>query len=396
MASRAHSTDLLDSVAEASRLREGREGVLAVLRAVHRASGAPLREIARTARLPLPVATAVRRELESAGLLIRDKGLALSEAGRRFVDQHLDFAPSDSALCHHCAGIGIEPARRDLLAVMEQMLAAAPPVDVTLDQAPCTAETALRRAALMLETGAVEGRRIVILGDDDSISLAICLLHRAVAGRDLLHPITVLELDPQRTAFIEAQAREHGFPIVIVGHDLRDPLPPGLTGRFDVFETDPPYTLEGATLFLRRARQALVDRIGAQGFLCFAQRSGLDQHRLIGVIGAEGLTIQAIRPGFNTYTGASILGNVGQLMELTNIGAAQEDHGRWAGSLYSAEVNPRRRRYRCVQCGTVQDLGQDGAADTIESLKVSGCPVCGGSVFRRLSGEVATRADETR
>lgn len=378
--------DLLDAVAEAARLREGREGVLALLRAVHRSEGAPLREIARATRLPLPVATAVRRELEKAGLLTRDRGVTLSDSGRDFVSERLDFASVFTARCRACDGTGIEPAAQDLLAAMEAMLADAPPVDVTLDQAPCTPHTALRRASLMFDAGAVEGRRILVLGDDDSVSLAICLLCRAVAGRDPAHPVTVLELDPNRIDFIEAQARRNGFPIVVRSHDLRDPLAHDLENNFDVFETDPPYTLEGAELFLRRARQALVDRAGAAGFLSFAHRSGPDQHGLIEVIGREGFAIQAMRPSFNVYAGASILGNVGQMMELATIGSRRINREPWEGKLYSAEVNPRRRRYRCTECGTVHDLGRNGAPDTVEALKALGCPVCGGSVFRRLSG----------
>ena len=66
---------LLASVAQRSQLREGTAGVEEVLRAVYRAqhlAGAePLtaRALARLVRLPLPVVTAVRRELEKAGVL---------------------------------------------------------------------------------------------------------------------------------------------------------------------------------------------------------------------------------------------------------------------------------------------------------------------------------------
>src|SRR5215216_596097 len=233
---------ILQAVAEATRLREGAEGVGAVLRAIYRLGPARLHEVAREVRLPLPVATAVRRELERRGILERAHGVSLSPAGRSFVETELGLSPRMSFTCPTCEGTGwVVPER--LTAELARLLEQAPPVDVTLDQAPCTPETAMRRVALMDEAGAVEGRRILILGDDDSVSLALCLFSRAASGRVPDMSIAVVELDPGRVAFLRHVAAREGWPIEIVEHDLREPLPGALTGRFDVFETDPPYTL---------------------------------------------------------------------------------------------------------------------------------------------------------
>ena len=378
--------DILTRVATASRLREGPEGVLSILRAVHRHGNAPLKEIARDARLPLPVAGAVRRELEKAGLLNRDGGMTLSPRGRQFATEKLDLTANLVAVCRACQGRGIEPPAEETLEAMRRLLDSAPPVDFALDQAPCTPETSLRRAALMFEAGALEGRRLLVLGDDDSVSLAVCLLYRRAVGRDPAHPITVIELDPNRVNFIEETAGRERFPIRVIRHDLRDPLPDALSKQFDSFETDPPYTLEGATLFLRRARQALVDRSGATGFFSFGHRPPVEQHQLLDVIAAEGYAVTTMRAHFNSYAGAAVLGNTGQMIELATIGPHPIDHERWSDHLYTAEVNPRRRQYRCADCGTSYELGQDGIPEMIEALKVAGCPKCGGHTFRRQHG----------
>ena len=55
----------------------------------------------------MPVATAVRRELEKAGLLERKHGLSLTETGRAFVEQELGFGAKIDAICQTCAGHGI-------------------------------------------------------------------------------------------------------------------------------------------------------------------------------------------------------------------------------------------------------------------------------------------------
>src|SRR2546430_16781780 len=74
---------ILQEVAEATSLREGTAGVEALLRAVHRGESGRLADAAREARLPLPVATAVRRELEKRGVLMRQHGLAFRSEERR-------------------------------------------------------------------------------------------------------------------------------------------------------------------------------------------------------------------------------------------------------------------------------------------------------------------------
>lgn len=379
-------TDLIDDVAAATSLREGRAGVEAVLRAVYRAGTISLADAARAARLPLPLATAVRRELEKAGVFERRQGLSLTRDGRRFVEDVLGFASVVDVTCPNCGGHGvvIAGAAADALTVLLHHLDQAPATDVTLDQAPCTGETALRRAALMYRAGALEGRRILILGDDDSVSLALALFARHVAGRPLASRIVVAELDPGRADFIEAIAAAERLAIEVVRHDLRAPLPDSLLGAFDVVETDPPYTLEGATLFLTRAVEALA---GGRGdvFFSFAHwppGRTLDLQRLFVDLG---LAVRAVHPAFNAYGGAAVLGSTGQLFELVGTGARVRE-GHWGGPLYTAEVNPRERSYRCTRCNREWLLGNRGLPTTIEELKARGCPACGNHAFARARG----------
>lgn len=383
----AEGAAILAEVARATALREGPEGVLALLRAVVRGRAGRLQDAARAARLPLPVATAVRRELEKAGILERRHGLALTARGRELVERGLGLAPAASLVCGRCAGAGVVLPSAAPVERLTALLATAPPLDVTLDQAPCTPETALRRAALMHEAGAVEGRRIVLLGDDDSVALALGLLVRALTGGPPAVPVTVLELDPNRVAFLRAAAAAEGLPVEVVPHDLREPLPAGLRGRFDVFETDPPYTPAGARLFLERAREALDPAQTGYGYLSYAQRPPAEQRALLALLTGLGFAATAIRPGFNRYLGASILGGTGQLLELVTADAPPPPPATaWRGPLYSHELDPRPRRYRCAGCGAVTALGEAGAPATIEALKAAGCPACGGTTFRRLPG----------
>jgi predicted methyltransferase len=153
-------------------------------------------------------------------------------------------------------------------------------------------------------------------------------------------------------------------------------------GAFDTVETDPPYTGEGARLFLTRAGEALAP--DGACYFSFAQWAPAEALELQRMYTELGFAVQALWPGFNRYSGASVLGNVGQLIELTHVGKDNGPGRSWTGPLYTAEVNPRVRTYVCANCGTSAVLGQAGIPDTIEGLKQQGCSHCGGHTFRRL------------
>ena len=377
---------LLAIVAERVQLREGAPGIETFMRAVRQNGPAPLKVIARNARLPIPIATAVRRELESEGLLKREGGVALTAEGEAFLSGALEVVAAPSVVCAHCNGTGLQDPDEAAVASFAALLEDAPRTRVELDQAPCTPATAMRRAALMHRAGAVEGKRILILGDDDSISLALTA-YLSAQGAPAPPEIVVLEIDPDRIRFISRHAKAMGGNIDIRAHDLRDPLPEDLCGTFDVFQTDPPYTIEGAKLFLQRALEGLKPGQICKGFLSYGQPAPSDQFALLGMVHALGFAVANIHPDFNAYQGASIIGSSGQMIELSGpFATASPERTRHTGPIYTADLTDRRRIYRCRNCRTSIELGTGGAPRTIEELKSAGCPCCGEKVFERRAG----------
>jgi predicted methyltransferase len=374
--------NILQEVAEATSLREGVAGVEALLRAVHRNESGRLADAAREAKLPIPIATAVRRELEKRGILERQHGLAFTENGEQWVRETLGFSATalsvDVPLTPQAQ---LSPELEQVVRAMEAHLAAAPQTDVTLDQAPCTAETSVRRAALLYKSGALEGRRIALLGDDDSVALSIGLFGRLLAGRQLPRRLVVFELDERRVAFLENAARDADIALEIIRHDLREPFSPELLGTFDSFETDPPYTIAGASLFVRRGVELLEQGRG-YGMLSFGHTSPPDRIRLQAELTTIGVATTALYPAFNRYAGAAILGSTSELHELVATGA-DVANAPWQGPLYTAEVNPRTRVYQCTECRRRWELGAGEIPPTIEALKEKGCPACGNHSFRR-------------
>jgi len=331
--------DVLQEVAEAARLREGAEGVRALLRVVHAQGPIRLRDAAIQVRLPLPVAAAVRREMEKRGLLTRDAGMRLSESGRRLAEGDLGIAVTADQTCTTCGGrtIAVGAEHASLLKAMRDALAGRPSADVKLDQSHGTPETALRRALLLSETGLLAGRDILFLGDDDLTSIAAALARRHLGLGDRGR-LAVAEVDPRLCEFIRVTAKRLGVGVEVHAADLRQPLPAHLVARFDGFVTDPPYTVPGAALFVSRGVAALRSGPLRTGLLSFGHKDPGTMARVHLHLAQMGLAVVRVLPRFNEYEGAAILGNTSQMIELATSDATRPlVAGAYEGSLYTAD-----------------------------------------------------------
>lgn len=379
--------ETLQQIAQATSLREGPEGVANLLRILHQSGPLDLKALSREARLPIPVLSAVRRELEKEGLLERKAGLALSEAGSRFVEDVLGIRARHQPQCSTCQGRGlvIDPELEPVLARLQHHFERMPTVDVTLDQAFCNPETSLRRALYLYRCGALEGKRVLFLGDDDRISLASALLGHALGGSDWSPRLLVVEKDPRILALLRSAAEEEGVALETREHDLRQPLPEELLGAFDTFETDPPYTPAGARLFVSRGVSALASGTGHQGFLSFGSRAPDDLLEIHRDLVAMGLAVSEVIPAFNDYPGASLHGGTSQILRLqTTRQTTPLVDEIFDEPLYTGEVSPTLRLYGCKSCRHKTRVGQGQAFTTIEALKEAGCPQCGQTKFRLL------------
>ena len=170
-----------------------------------------------------------------------------------------------------------------------------------LDQVYATTDTAVRRAELLLEAGEHQ-RGLVFLGDDDLTSAAVQL---AGAGRK----VTVLDTDDEVLRILARHAKQRGWEQDTVHHDLRQPIPKAMRGRYGAVFTDPPYAVEGFRLFVSRAVEML--KPDGRLYICFGQsrrasERGLQKQR---VLGEAGFLIEAVFEDFNHYRGAEAIGS---------------------------------------------------------------------------------------
>jgi predicted methyltransferase len=198
---------------------------------------------------------------------------------------------------------------KDLEGFFKDIIARRAPPKRSLDQFDATLDTILRRVKFLEREGALAGTKILFLGDYDLTSLT-------VAKRAGPLEIHVLDIDGDLLSLIQNIADANNFPITTHHQDLRLDFPTQLLSSFDVVFTDPPFTLNGAKLFLLHALRALAPK--GRLYCCF----GYSVNNLsVGiqfqeVLNELGLVARTILENFNIYTKAQSIGSTSHLYKL--------------------------------------------------------------------------------
>ncbi|HCK09510.1 bis-aminopropyl spermidine synthase family protein [bacterium] len=329
---------LLEELADATRLNEGPEGVRKVLRAIYRSGPVPIRELARDLGIPVPVVAAVRGELETRGLAVRETGVKLTSLGVEILETACGIACKQRFTI---TSVTLLPEGvLSLVQEFAKIVEARPGADFTLDQSHATAETSIRRALYLYEHDAIEGRTILFLGDDDLTSIAVGLVSRHLGIKPAR--LVVLDVDDRLTGYIAA-CKEELHPVETVCRDLREALPESLMGKADVFFTDPPYTIDGLRLFGCRGVSALKQEVGKLGFVSFGHKSPSEGVAIGQTLSGLGLSLVEITPDFNQYDGAQLLAGSSQMIRLVYGGSSHLSGEFYKGPLYTRDVRGKKR-----------------------------------------------------
>ncbi|MFH8617131.1 bis-aminopropyl spermidine synthase family protein [Streptomyces sp. NPDC017979] len=374
---------VLYEVADAVGLQEGAPGVRGVLAAFRRLGAPAVRDVSRATSLPVPLVAAVANEFRKRGLLSKERPSRLTPEGAALTAE-LGMTLELSALCATCEGTEyVIPDRlRGAVEELREIMAAGPAVDLALDQSHCTAETKVRRVLALIDAGLLPGSSLVLIGDDDLVSLAIGVVGRAL-GIQLTSRLAVVDIAPQFLDFIADTATGLDLRVDLTQHDLRNPLPQRLRGQYDVAMTDPPYTAEGARLFLSRAVEALADGPARSIFFSFGAKGPNDMLDVQREIMDLGLVTHSFIRNFNAYEGSGILGGTGFFQHLlTTDATGLADVDEYQGPLYTRDKRRRAREYRCTECDARYEVGPGAPHSSVAELQRAGCTECGGTRFR--------------
>lgn len=123
------------------------------------------------------------------------------------------------------------------------------------DQFFCTPDTAVTKAMVIKNKGVIDKGRIAFLGDDDLVSVALALLDQTYTN------ITVFDIDSRVLEVLENITKDLNIKnIRFQIYDVRDKLGDEFFEKFDVVVTDPPYTVSGIDLFLKRSVELLANK----------------------------------------------------------------------------------------------------------------------------------------
>lgn len=217
-------------------------------------------QVAGHANVPFADLVDILQKMRDGGLIeFQGSTLRLTANGEAFArEQHV--APTAPVLCATCAGSGFEFAQfHTAYHEFLPLLARRPPAEATYDQGALTADSVFRRLALMYAKGDVADQKILLLGDDDLLSIALALT-------GLPREIVVVEIDPRLCDFIRSVAREKNLDIQVIQQDARDRLPTQLRAQFDTFVTDPSETIQGLLLFVEKGLAMLSPGGGRAGY----------------------------------------------------------------------------------------------------------------------------------
>ncbi len=217
-------------------------------------------QVAGRANVPFAELVDILQKLHADRLLEYDAARMRLTPDGEALARSLDLAPTHDPACRTCAGSGVEFTQfAQALQEFAPLLAERPPAISSYDQGALTADSVFRRLARMYSQGDVAQKKILLLGDDDLMSIALALT-------GLPREIAVVEIDPRLCDFIAGVAAKKNLPISVFQHDAREKLTSDLHGAFDTFVTDPTETIQGLLLFVEKGLSTLAPGDGRAGY----------------------------------------------------------------------------------------------------------------------------------
>ncbi|MEM3616781.1 MAG: bis-aminopropyl spermidine synthase family protein [Candidatus Bathyarchaeia archaeon] len=196
--------------------------------------------------------TALKR-LNSGRLIVTDEnGFYITEKGKEKISLgSLDF---EGKICPSCLGKRIIPEAKfkEVLEKFKKIAERRPSPSLNFFQGYMLEQDVVARAALMHYYGDLDRKEIVLMGDDDLLSVALALT-------GLPSRITVLDIDKRLGDFLQEVNKDYGFNIEFVEYNVAEPLPKELRRKFDVFSSEPLETVSGLKAFIMRGVACLKE-----------------------------------------------------------------------------------------------------------------------------------------
>ncbi len=228
---------------------------------------------------------------------IEKKKIKLTEKGKKLIKKE-KISKKRNYKCECCEGRGVDILYRDLKRIYDrykQIVKERPDAIAEYDQGFITPESVVARIGFALQKGDIAGKKIIILGDDDLLSIGISLTN-------LAEKITVLEIDERLIEFIKNKSKKYKLNIDAKLFDLREKLPDDIVGKYDTFFCDPSETPAAFKAFIAKGI-ATLNEPGSAGYfgITTAEASPLKWWKMEKFLISLKTVITDILPEFSEY-----------------------------------------------------------------------------------------------
>jgi predicted methyltransferase len=279
----------------------------------------------------------------------------------------------------------------DAIAYMTEAIAQVPAAEKGLDHIQATPSSVIQRAEWILSRYLPAAASITFVGDHDLTSLGLAFLHPGAK-------VQVLDINEALLEYLEEKLAQLEATFELRYCDLRFELPPDQVGKANLFVTDPPYTPEGAALFVSLGFTCLNDLNIGRGLMAYGYSR--DHPTLALKVQKSILSLQCIfediRSDFDQYSAAQAIGSssdwytiratpaTGQQINQVKSGPYIYTHGRSAREAAPPKIDPT------TVCFISQQLSV--TADKITFIG----PTDSGSEFRSSIGLAAALISRAR
>jgi predicted methyltransferase len=194
----------------------------------------------------------LKKLVEEDLIRLENGNFCLTEKGKAEINQKsVEF---EGKICKSCLGkrIVFDKKFNEVFEKFKELVKERPRPSSEFFQGYMLQQDVIARVAFMHYYNDLEGKNIVLIGDDDLLSVALALTN-------LPSRITVLDIDKRLGDFLNTLNKTHGLNIEFVEYDVADTLPPELKGKFDVFSSEPLETLSGLKAFIIRGVSCLKE-----------------------------------------------------------------------------------------------------------------------------------------
>ena len=169
--------NVIDRIYEKINIEEGKKTIESFFLNLYLNDRMSTKELAQELLIPIPLVTAIKKEAIKENMVVQNSGIILSVDGKNFVENILGYKGINKKiykdLIQNKSDIDImESLYKDVETVFKNR----PEANVILDQSKCTVKTAIERVLEAIKNNSIIGKKIVCVGDDDLISITLCLV----------------------------------------------------------------------------------------------------------------------------------------------------------------------------------------------------------------------------